>query len=520
MSAKRSEDRISDSEQRVRSVVESAPFPIGVYVGREMRISLANQSIIDVWGKGNDVIGKLYSDILPELDNQEIFSQLDGVFTTGIPFHARNQQVDIVIDDKLQSYYFNYSFTPLYDSNGTIYGVMNTAAEVTDLNLAAQKIEQSEKNLRNMVLQAPVAMCILLGPEHVIEVANQSMIQLWGKEEKDVMGKPVFDALPDAREQGLEKIMGDVYQTGETFKASEMPVSLLRNGKLENVYQNFVYEPYRDSDGTILGVLAISVEVTEQVLSRQKLEASEAELIETKNRLELELETGKQLQQQKDDFIGVASHELKTPLTALKSSMQLLKRLTVKETFAPKVQNLINLANSSVSKLNHLFEELLNDTRISEGQLELNKSTFTLADLINECCDHIRVMGVYEIIATGDLSLQVYADKQRMDQVLVNLINNAVKYAPWSKEVIVNIEQLNKAAKISVIDKGPGISPDKIPHLFKRYYRIDTSGIQYSGLGLGLFISSEIIRKHGGEIGVNSELGTGSEFWFTIPLGN
>lgn len=520
MSAKKSGDKLSDSDHRVQSLVESAPFPIGVYVGREMRISLANQSILDAWGKGNDVIGKLYSEILPELDNQEIFSQLDKVFTSGIPFHARNQRVDLIVDGKLQSYYFNYSFTPLFDSDGNIYGVMNTAADVTDLHLATQKTEQSEKNLRNMVVQAPVAMCILLGPDHIIEVANQSMIKLWGKKEKDVMGKPVFDALPDAREQGLEKLMYDVYVTGETFNASEMPVSLLRDGKLEVVYQNFVYEPYRDNDGTILGVLAISVDVTEQVLARQKLEASEAELIETKNRLEQELETGKQLQQQKDDFIGVASHELKTPLTALKSTMQLLSRMTSKETFTPKVQNLLNLANSSVSKLNHLFEELLNDTRISEGQLELNKSTFTIADMINDCCDHIRVMGVYEIIASGDLKLQIYADKQRVDQVLVNLINNAVKYAPWSKEVIVRIEKLENNAKISVIDKGPGISPDKIPHLFKRYYRIDTSGIQYSGLGLGLFISSEIVRRHGGEMGVESELGTGSTFWFTLPLGS
>lgn len=510
--------KISDNDYKVRSLVESAPFPIGVYVGREMRISLANQSIIDVWGKGNDVVGKLYSEILPELDNQEIFSQLDSVFTTGIPFHARNQRVDLLIDKKLQSYYFNYSFTPLYDSSGAVYGVMNTAAEVTDLNLATQKIEQSERNLRNMVLQAPVAMCILLGPEHVIDVANQSMIKLWGKAEKDVMGKPVFEALPDAREQGLEKLIGDVYRTGDAFKASEMLISLLRNGKLENVYQNFVYESYRDNDGAILGVLAISVEVTEQVLARQKLEASEAELIETKNRLELELEAGKQLQQQKDDFIGVASHELKTPLTALKSSMQLLSRLTSKETFSPKVQNLLNLANSSVSKLNHLFEELLNDTRINEDQLELNKSTFILADMVNECCDHIRVMGVYEIIATGDLNLQVYADKQRIDQVIINLVNNAVKYAPWSKAVIVHIEKLENEAKLSVVDKGPGIPPDKLSHLFKRYYRIDNSGIQYSGLGLGLFISSEIIRRHGGQIGVESEVGAGSKFWFTIPL--
>lgn len=137
-----SQKKMEESEQRARSIVESAPFPIGVYIGREMRISLANQAIIDVWGKGNDVIGKLYSEILPELDNQEIFGQLDNVFTQGKAFHARNQRVDIVVEGRLQAFYFNYSFTPLFDSEGNVYGVMNTAAEVTDQALARHKIEE------------------------------------------------------------------------------------------------------------------------------------------------------------------------------------------------------------------------------------------------------------------------------------------------------------------------------------------------------------------------------------------
>lgn len=269
------ERRIRESENQVRSIIETAPFPIGVYVGKNMRIEFANQSILDVWGKGNDVIGKLYSDILPELTNQKIFAQLDEVYTSGVPFHARNQRVDLLMEGKMQPFYFNYSFTPLYDSGGQVYGVMNTAAEITDLNLAKLRVEQSEKNFRNMILQAPVAMCQLVGPTFIIEVANELMIELWGKPEKEVMNKPVFKALPDAREQGLEQLLTDVYNTGKTFEASELPVNLIRNGKPETVFQNFVYEAYRDTDGTILGVLAVTTDVTEQVLARQKVEESE-----------------------------------------------------------------------------------------------------------------------------------------------------------------------------------------------------------------------------------------------------
>ena len=141
---------VEESEALLRSVVESAPFPIGVYIGPQMRILLANQSIIDVFGKGDDVIGKSYKEILPELDNQQIFEQITGVLTTGIPYHARYQRVDIVVDGRLQPYYFNYSFTPLFNAEGQVYGVMNTAAEVTDLVVARQKVEESEVRYRHL----------------------------------------------------------------------------------------------------------------------------------------------------------------------------------------------------------------------------------------------------------------------------------------------------------------------------------------------------------------------------------
>ena len=141
---------MKESEEKTRAVIESSPFPIGVYIGKELKIEFANQSILDIWGKGNDVIGKSFKDILPELANQKIFEQLDEVFNIGIPLHVKNQKINLVIAGNLQPYYFNYSFTPLYNSSGKVYGVMNTAADVTDLNLAIQKAEQSEEQFSTL----------------------------------------------------------------------------------------------------------------------------------------------------------------------------------------------------------------------------------------------------------------------------------------------------------------------------------------------------------------------------------
>ncbi|MBE8722007.1 PAS domain-containing protein [Sphingobacterium pedocola] len=265
-------ERLTESEHQMREMVERAPFPIGVYIGKEMRITHANQAIKDVWGKGDEVVGKMYAEVLPELADQEIYPQLDSVYSTGIPFHTRNQLVVLHIEGRPQDFYFNYSFTPLRNHEGQIYGVMNTAADVTDLYQAKQKVEQSERNFYNMIQQAPVAMCLLLGPEHTVALVNDAMIDIWGKARTEVLHRPLFEALPDARKQGLEEVMAQVYNTGIPYQAIEQPVSLIRHGVPDVVYQSFVYQPYYNADGSILGVLAISVNVTEQVTARLELE--------------------------------------------------------------------------------------------------------------------------------------------------------------------------------------------------------------------------------------------------------
>ena len=221
--------------------------------------------------------------------------------------------------------------------------------------------------------------------------------------------------------------------------------------------------------------------------------------------------------QQKDEFINVASHELKTPVTSLKASIQILQRM--KDNPNPVIfDKMLSQAGKSLDKLNRLIVDLLDSNRISEGQLQLRKVRFNIGELVRDCCQHVRTAGTFDIVLEGDYDTIVEADEQQIDQVLVNFINNAMKYAPDSLEIKVVCERSAAALKVSVVDSGPGIPEKQIPHLFDRYYRADYSGFRFSGLGLGLYICAEIIKKHGGTIGVDSELGTGSAFWFTLPL--
>ena len=183
----------------------------------------------------------------------------------------------------------------------------------------------------------------------------------------------------------------------------------------------------------------------------------------------------------------------------------------------PKMPRLIDQANNSMNYLTVLIADLLQATRMSEGQPALRKSHFKLSALIANCCSYIRLNEEYKLIAEGDEDLTIYADADRIDQVLTNFISNAIKYASLSKVIKIVIEDLGNEAKVSVIDEGPGIAADKVEQFFKKYYGIDLEGNQDSGLGLGLYISSEIIKRHNGSIGVESIVNRGSKFWFTLP---
>jgi PAS domain S-box-containing protein len=223
------------------------------------------------------------------------------------------------------------------------------------------------------------------------------------------------------------------------------------------------------------------------------------------------------LQQHKDDFINIASHELKTPITSLRASLQLLDRM--KNTPSPDMlPKLITQANKSLDKVYILIDDLLNTSKADEGQLQINRQKYKLLAAISECCENLLKEGDFTYKIEGDATMEVYADFSRIEQVVTNFVTNAMKYAPESKEIRVRVESFPGTVKVSVIDKGAGIPAKNLPSLFDRYYRVDHGGNGYTGLGLGLYICSEIIKKHNGTILVDSDLGKGSTFWFTLPI--
>jgi PAS domain S-box-containing protein len=483
-----------------------------------MRIEMVNQALIDVWGKGSDLVGKTYHDVLPELDSQKIYPQLDLVFTTGIPYHARNQRVDLAVDGKLGTYYFNYSFTPLFDSNGEVYGVMNTAAEVTDLVIAKQKVERSEQNFRNMVKQAPVAMCILLGPEHIVEVANDLIIELWGKRPEEIMNKPIFEGLPDARGQGLEELLSNVYNKGETFHANERPVTLFRNNKFETVFQNFVYEPYRDADGAIAGVLAITVDVTPQVEARQKIEEVVADRTRDLQKSNAELA----------QFAYIASHDLQEPARKIRTFSEMLRKSL--GTVDARSESYLTKIEGSSSRMLTLIRDVLAFSQLSKSRQEFVK--IDLNDVLNTVKHDFELyIEEKEAAILNDPLPSIYGIPVQISQLFGNLLSNALKFTSDKKPVIeikvsdtVGKDRLNDSLldnnrdyyHISFIDNGIGFNQSNSSQIFDIFQRLHAKN-EYQGTGIGLAMCKKICENHNGYIYAESVLGEGASFHVILP---
>ncbi len=484
------------------------------------------------------------------------------------------------------------------------------AATNDELEKSFDELRLSEGRFRNLIRQAPVAICVIRAEDLMITEVNDGYLELVGKQRQEMENRTIWDAVAEVAE-AYAHVMNEVIRSGNAFHAREHQLTLIREGNPEQVFVDFAYEPVRARTGEVVSIMVVGNDVTDKVLARRNIEdveermrlavdaagigtyeyhyetdrlttdsrftkifgyegeVSRNEILEMYHPEDVNLSAAahenakkggnlfyearfiksdgslnwarfhgkvyrkeddmpsrvlgtvmditeyKRLQQQKDDFISIASHELKTPLTSLKASLQLLERM--KDKPSAMMPKLIEQSSRSMSKISELVEDLLNVSRMNEGKLQLNKQRFTISQMLEDCCTHVRQLGTHELIIEGDRNLQIMADEHRIEQVIVNFVNNAIKYAPNEKVIRLIVEDLGDTAKVSVKDTGPGIPKEKLPHLFERYFRADPSGAQVSGLGLGLYICAEIIERHGGKIGVETEQDHGSTFWFMLP---
>ncbi len=300
-----SRKKIEESENKFRSVIFNAPTATCLFVGRDLVIESPNKASIEIGGKDYDIEGQKLQDAFPELisEKQPILQILDDVFTSGEEFSSLGTLIKILKNGVLTERYYNVSYKPLFNVDGKVWAILNTAIDVTKQIEAQQKIAESEMRFRNMVAQAPVAIAVFRGADFIVEVANERVLELWGKTAEQMMNKPAFEAMPDAAGQGFEELMNEVYKTGKRFAGNELPVNLIRKGVPQNLFLNFVYEPLYDENKNISGIMVVGTEVTEQVISRKKIEESEKQLRELSISLEEKVKSRTQELKQTEKFL-------------------------------------------------------------------------------------------------------------------------------------------------------------------------------------------------------------------------
>ncbi|TCD03013.1 hybrid sensor histidine kinase/response regulator [Pedobacter psychroterrae] len=240
-------------------------------------------------------------------------------------------------------------------------------------------------------------------------------------------------------------------------------------------------------------------------------------LIDIQKALLDEIEFRRQAERKKDEFISIASHELKTPLTSVKGYMQLLER-SIDKGDTETLKKHLGKAQVQLEKLHDLIADLLDISKIESGKLKFNKRYFYIDELLDSVIDIIHQSSPeFKIIRNGTVAREVYADEMRIEQVVINFLTNAIKYSPGTSEIHINLNNKGDKVYLGVKDFGIGIAPEQQKCVFDKFYRVEETAIHFQGLGIGLYISAEIIRRHGGEVGVKSKLDEGSEFYFLLP---
>ncbi|HSN47283.1 MAG TPA: response regulator, partial [Flavobacterium sp.] len=377
-------------------------------------------------------------------------------------------------------------------------------------------IEESNKRYNMMLMNSPFAFAILKGKDYKIKLANNSIKEIWGKGKK-IEGKPLLEVLPELKEGQIPGLLDEVYKTGIPFDGYEVLVPIMRKGKLDDVYFNFVYQPYLEADETISGITIIAYEVTEH-------HNVKAELIGAKSIAEHKTFVAEEALKFKQQFLSNMSHEIRTPMNAIIGFTNVI----LKTELSPQQAEYIDAIKNSGESLILLINDILDLAKVDAGKMVFHQNPFSLTECIS---DIYNLLGVkcqeknLEFTKKFDKSIPktVLGDAIRLRQIMLNLTSNAIKFTHKGKVNIsmriVNEDATKITAEFAVSDTGIGIAENKLGHVFNNYEQAsDDISVEYGGTGLGLSIVKQFVELQGGSLFVKSKLGEGSTFGFLMDF--
>lgn len=661
-------DRSKESERNLRSLVRSTHFALMVLTGPNWIVEVINKPMATLMeSRIEKMNGRPLLEVLPEISDHSFSLILERVYSFGICCQEKEQLFLIQTPSGPITKYVSFYYDAMFNADGKVSGIMVSAEDRTEnvqnrlvieknylhqtilidklytsnenletansklvelnqhiyikkehLKILVNELESSESKFKRLVDQAPVGICILTGPDFIIECANKLMLELLNKSD-EILNFSILSTLPGLYEQGFIELLAQVYSTGISYTGHESKVELDYFGELREYYVDFIFEPLKSNEGVTTSIMVVVTDVTSDVLARNEFQKDQELLrfsimaanigtwsvdlktgessIASKNKelfgfLETEevspdqlmeqitpefkdkvqhelnkviaeggicditysaigfhdqklrwvrtiagvvndkngipsftsgisIETTQQKQDElrKNQFISIVSHELKTPLTTIQGYIQLaIQRADQIE--EPFISKILDKANSRVDKVTAIINGFLNVSQLEIGRIRLLNQAFIVEELIREVSDEANILSKEKRVKFVHEGLtNIYADRNKIEQVITNLISNAKKYSPAESPIFIECHSDEHRVTIKVKDSGRGINPEDQDRIFEKYFRVESQQNQIiSGFGIGLYLCKEIIDRHNGRLWVESFPEKGSEFIFHLPL--
>ena len=486
----RAEQALKESEQRLARIFETIAEGI-IMLDRDGHITFANAAAEKILGiPRSDITKRTYYD-----PTWQISAVDGGPFPESrLPFARTLDTGEPVYDVEFAIQHptgrrviLSVNAAPLLSAEGALVGVVASLADVTTRRQAEEERRESEERFRSAFDYAAVGMA-LVAPDGRFLKANRSLCEIVGYPGQELLATD-FQAITHP-----DDLQADVNQMRQML-AGEI-----------STYQ--MEKRYIHKLGHVVWVL-LSVSLVHDAFGRPLYFVSQVQDITERKRLE----------RLRDEFLSTAAHELKTPVATIKGYVQLMRRWEPEQR-GPKVVAALDVVNRQCDRINRLIQELLEVSRLQLGLLELHHEKFDLRKLVAEVLTEMQAAAPrHHLLLQRGRSVLVKADRDRIAQVLFNLLDNAVKFSPQGGDVETTVSVRNGEAVVSVEDHGVGIPRERQEHIFERFYRAHAGSLyDYGGMGVGLFISRELVTRHGGKMWFHSEQGKGSTFYFSLPL--
>ncbi len=468
--SKETAEKIARSEKLFRSIASNIPEALIVVIDHDHRFITVEGDLMEKLGfDGKNYEGRHAAEVLAT-DRYEATRKLYDRVLSGEKFSEERAYQNNGV--------YMVHFIPLKGDDNSIYAGLIIAMDITE----AKQSEEKNAKLAAIIDSSDDAI-ISKTLEGIVTSWNNSAQRTFGYTAEEMIGQHILKLIPEDRHEEEPKILAQLRsgQRVEHFETKRMT----KDKHLLDI--SLTISPVRDKKGNIIGLSKIARDITEK----------------------------KQEELRKNDFIAMVSHELKTPLTSMLSYVQVLLSKASKEG-DPFTINALKRTEMQAKKMSAMIHDFLSLARLEEGKISLNKEYFDLDALIKEVAGDAQMFtALHDIEINNCTPTDIYADRDKIGQVLMNLLSNAVKYSPSGGKISIGCKRVGTSIKVYVLDHGIGISLEDQKQLFDRFYRVKNEKLRtVSGFGIGLYLVAEILRYHDSKIEIESKVDVGSEFYF------